>query len=363
MNNVYDSIKVKSDSGNYEVAFFKSLQDLNNFSKLPENYLVICDKNIFNKYELAILAVFNSPMYIIDSNESAKTLDGVQLFSKWLIENSAHKKTTIVAIGGGVIQDIATFTSHIFYRGVDLVFIPTTLLSQADSCIGAKCGINILPYKNQLGVFHSPKLVIIVEEFLLTLAELDIISGFGEILKLSVTGPNQFFINLSEYLDQYKFSCKEILPIIKLSLLAKLVIIEEDEFESDLRRVLNYGHSFGHSLESLTKNQVPHGHAVLFGMDLINYLGVKWGITSKSYYEKFNDLLVNHFSSFKLPQNINAEILVSGLRNDKKAEKTFINFAVPINIGEIVIHKVLLNSDLIKLVDEYLSEKSVFRAS
>ena len=363
MSNTYDSLKVKSDSGNYEVAFFRTLEELKKFSNLPEHYLVICDKNIFIKYESSIVSAFNSPFYIIDSNESAKTLDGVQLFSKWLIENGAHKKTTIVAIGGGVVQDIATFTSHIFYRGIDLIFIPTTLLSQADSCIGAKCGINILPFKNQLGVFHSPKLVMIVEEFLLTLTETDIISGFGEILKLSVTGPNHFFHTLLEYLEENKFSCKEILPIIKSSLSAKLAIIEEDEFELDLRRILNYGHSFGHSLESSTKNQVPHGHAVLFGMDIINYLGVKWGITSESYYEKFTESLSKYFSSFRVPKNITAEILVSGLRNDKKAEKTFINFAVPINIGEIIIQKVPLNSDLIKLVDEYMNEKSVFRAS
>jgi 3-dehydroquinate synthase len=363
MNNNYDSLTVNSDSGNYEVVFYKSLHDLDRFSQLPENYLVICDKNVFIKYKSIFVSVFNGPFYIVDSIESAKTLDGVQLFSKWLIENNAHKKTTIVAIGGGVIQDIATFTSHIFYRGIDLLFIPTTLLSQADSCIGAKCGINILPYKNQLGVFHSPKLVIIIEEFLLTLTELDIISGFGEILKLSVTGPNHFFLALLEYLEVHKFSCKEILPIIRSSLLAKLAIIEEDEFELDLRRILNYGHSFGHSLESLTKNQIPHGHAVLFGMDIINYLGFKWGITSKSYYENFTSSLSKYFGGFRLPKNINSEILVSGLRNDKKAEKTFINFAIPVKVGEIVIHRAPLNSDLIKLVDEYLNEKSVFRAS
>jgi 3-dehydroquinate synthetase len=98
-------------------------------------------------------------------------------------------------------------------------------------------------------------------------------------------------------------------------------------------------------------------------MDIINYLGVKWGITSESYYEKFTELLSKYFSNFRVPNNITAEILVSGLRNDKKAEKTFINFAVPINIGEIIIQKIPLNSDLIKLVDEYMNEKSVFRTS
>lgn len=359
----FDSITVKSGAGNYEVLFYKSFSDLVDLPILHENYIIICDENIYEKYKLKINSIFNKPIYIVKSSESAKTLEGIQLFSEWLVQNSVSKRTKLIAIGGGVIQDIATFTAHIFYRGIDLVFFPTTLLSQSDSCIGAKCGINLLHYKNQLGVFHSPESVFIVEEFLSSLPEPDFVSGFGEILKLSVTGPNQFFTQLVDYLQNNRFSRDKILPIIKLSLLSKLLIIEEDEYESDLRRVLNYGHSFGHSLESLANNLVSHGHAVLFGMDIINYLGFNWGITSKSYYEKFKNILIDHFSEFTLPTNINAEKLISGLKNDKKTDGSFINFAIPVDFGEIIIRKVEIDSNLLNQVNEYLSGNSVFRTA
>lgn len=361
MNNSKNSIIVKSSAGNYEVMFSKTIEDIFQNYAVPQNHIVICDKNIYEKYGLVLNQSCIGEYYLVEANEKEKTLDGIQRFCNWLIEKNVNKKTTIIAIGGGVVQDIATFTSHIYYRGVDLVFMPTTLLSQADSCIGAKCGINIPPFKNQLGVFHSPKKVLIVEEFLTSLPKKDVISGFGEILKLSVTGPNHFYSELCDYLAKFNFNCNGLLPIIQSSLLAKLFVIEEDEFEKDLRRILNYGHSFGHALESLTKNQVSHGLAVLFGMDLINFLGYEWGITNEKFYQDFQKTLYTYFSEFKIPANIDAEMLVLALKNDKKADDGFINFAIPIKTGKIIIHRKVIDSELIKLVQEYIDEKSAFR--
>jgi len=279
-----------------------------------------------------------------------------------MVENKASKSSVILAIGGGFIQDLSTFVSHIFHRGIKWIFIPTTLLSQSDSCIGSKCGINVMHYKNQVGVFHAPVAIFIIEEFLETLSSIEKVSGLGEILKLSLTGENQFY---SDFKNIVKNGSKlqNFLPLISQSLKAKKAIIEIDEYESNLRRVLNYGHSFGHALEAISNYKIPHGIAVLLGIDIINYLGTTWGITDVSYYLDIQKVIKNILKI----ESINIEIpkfetieLIEALKKDKKILNNRINFAVLKCPGYIEIISKEIDEQLFETVEEYLELSELF---
>ena len=355
---------IQSLQGAYDVTFFDSLEFLQDSSQKPTgDYYVIIDKIVKDLYGKKLEPLLKYPSYEIEATENSKTLTGVSDFSSWLISQGATKSSTILAIGGGIIQDIATFTAHIYKRGINWEYLPTTLLSQSDSCIGAKCGINLMPYKNQIGVMHSPKRVWIVSEFLTTLDKQVFVSGYGEILKLSLTPPANFYEEFCQHLDQYGFAPNAVLPILRKSLMAKQQIIEVDEYESDLRRILNYGHSFGHALESISKNNVNHGLAVVFGIDLINYLAYTWGVLSEKVFKEIRNTISTYFPTDFLPADITAEKLVSTLKTDKKVSSGKINFAVLNTNFKLVIMPKSIDDELEKSVRRYLQHETIFTSS
>ncbi len=359
-----NEIVIKSGQGDYSVTFLKNVKEISkSLAKTEEKYFLICDENIWNISGDLLSEIPTKSRILLEANEETKTIQGATKVLEWLSVNGATKTSQILAIGGGVIQDIATFVSHIYYRGIKWHFVPTTLLSQADSSIGAKCGINFLSHKNQLGVIHSPSSILVVEEFLESLALEEFQGGFGEIYKLSVTGPGQFYERFKEKLRTTGITPSESLELVQASLEAKKFIIEEDEYEKDLRRILNYGHSFGHALESLTKNEVTHGFGVLFGMDLINFLGTKWGITKKEFYLEFKALIAEHFPTYIIREKISASGLISEVAKDKKMQNGVMNFAVVYKPGDIRIVEKKLDEQLKNLVEEYLENEAIFRAS
>jgi 3-dehydroquinate synthase len=343
---------IKSVNGDYEVKFLSIADIVSNISSQDEHYLVV-DKNVY-----PILKQYNDlnngRIFLIDALEENKNLSKVWEICAWLASENATKKAVLVGIGGGIVQDLTTFSAHIYFRGIDWVNIPTTLLSQADSCIGSKCALNLSGHKNQIGVIHTPRQILISTDFLSTLPRSEIESGFGEIAKLSVTGPNSFFEEFSKYLQENQKNLSEIGHLIRLSLLAKRAIIEEDEYESNLRRILNYGHTFGHAIESLTQTRVVHGDAVVMGMQIINQLGSIWGITSNQFMNNFDRHLYKYFSGLRLP-DISSKQFMSEISRDKKVQSKVIHLAIPANIGviEIVPRKIDANleADIQKAID------------
>ena len=359
-----NKITIKSQQGDYPVHFFREISELEQILETSEDELfVIADTNVWKIFNDSLIKINFSNLLLLDANEETKTMNGVTSILSWLSQNKATKSSVILAIGGGVIQDLATFTSHIYFRGIKWRYVPTTLLSQADSCIGAKCGINLLSHKNQIGVLHSPSEVYVVEQFLRKLPVEELRGGFGEIYKLSVTGPGYFFDTFKESLIRNGISTNNIIDLIRLSLVSKKYIIEEDEYEKNLRRILNYGHSFGHALESVSKNTVTHGYGVLFGMDLINFLGVKWSVTPKDFYIEFKALIETSFPDYRILANITAEDLIKEVAKDKKILKGKMNFAVLKSPGNLVIVEKDLDETLLANVKDYLLNESIFRAS
>lgn len=352
---------IKSGQGDYNVYFFNELSDfLESITFEKADYFVLIDQKVLEIYQDRLRSIKDYPTYTISAIEESKTLQQVSDLSYWLAENGATKSSKILAIGGGIIQDIATFTSHIYKRGISWEYLPTTLLSQSDSCIGAKCGINLMPNKNQLGVMHSPNRVWIVSEFLKSLETKVFCSGYGEILKLSLTQPHQFYGTFKEVIATQGFDIESSFHLTQLSLKAKQAVIEEDEYEKDLRRILNYGHSFGHALESVTHNSVDHGFAVLFGIDIINFLSVKWGYLETKDREDIRKTISDNFTTNFLPRKITADELINAIKSDKKVSGGKMHFAILNQNCKLQIIAVPIDEKLKSEVEEYLSNDSIF---
>ena len=354
-------LRIRSRQGDYPVDFSTSVAEVvDQLLQIPEA-LVVCDANIAKLYAQQLGPLLaERPTRFVTANEEAKSLTGVGELAEWLIEHGAVRSTTVIAIGGGCVQDLVSFTTHIYFRGIKWVFVPTTVLSQSDSCIGAKSGINILPYKNQLGAMHSPRHIFISTEFLETLPDIEIASGYGEIVKLSVTSSRHFLGALQDGLADGGLRNPHLLSLTRASLAAKQEIIEEDEYESDLRRVLNYGHTFGHALEALAGHGVPHGLAVLWGIDIINRLGVLWNITDPEVADALAELISMHFA-YELPIDPSVEDLLAMVGRDKKVSEGRIHFALLVRPGEFVIEPRAIDQILAEQLSTVLNESRVFR--
>lgn len=358
-----EPLLISSLQGDYPVTFHPRVADgLEDFAELRDAYVVV-DRNVLELHRDSIAPLTEKfPTFVVEADEQAKSLSGVGILVDWLIVQRAVRSSTLIAIGGGCIQDLVSFTAHIYYRGIDWVFMPTTVLSQADSCIGAKSGINVLPLKNQLGVLHSPRHIRICEEFLETLPETEIASGYGEIVKLSVTSSRHFLDQLESSLAEGGLRNRHLLNLERAALAAKQEVIEQDEYETDLRRVLNYGHSFGHALEVLANHRIPHGLAVLWGIDVVNALGVIWGVTPEALARRIQVLISSNFD-YVLTMRPQAEQLVDMLRRDKKFADGLMNFAVLRNVGDLRIEPRPLDQHLVDEVRNVLAQRRVFAGS
>ncbi|SOX53587.1 3-dehydroquinate synthase, partial [Mycobacterium ahvazicum] len=356
-----DRMIIKSEQGDYPVDFVGDVTQVAALVDAGPETFVIIDEVLIEIYGEALNGLLQYPTYRATADEETKTLTGVGHFIDWLLENKATRSARIVAIGGGVIQDVATFAAHVYYRGVSWTNVPTTLLSQADSCIGAKSSINVLPLKNQLGVFHSPSHVVICSEFLASLPQVELDSGYGEIYKLALTNDGAFFGDLVEALQDGGHRNPRLLEMIRKSLESKRLVIEQDEHESDLRRVLNYGHSFGHALEALTHNEVPHGIAVMWGMDLINFLGMRWGLTNPQTAARVRTALAAN-TDYTISAIPSAQELVDTLKRDKKVRNGVMYFSILHDEGDLRIVAKPLDEALVAEVAEYLDDEPLFAA-
>jgi 3-dehydroquinate synthase len=357
------SLLIHSEQDDYQVDFINDLKDIiDRLLTIPKSVLLI-DRNVANLYQSALYPLLSSiPTLILDATEEEKTLVGVQKILDFLQKCNCVKQSNVIAIGGGIIQDLTAFSCHLYYRGLKWTFVPTTLLSMTDSCIGAKCGINLNTFKNQLGVFHAPAQIFISPQFLNTLSDLDVQSGYGEILKLLLTGSSNLFKELETNLDNAKsFREANVTQLIYESLKVKKQIIEIDEYETDLRRILNYGHTFGHSLETITQYEIPHGIAVAWGIDVVNYISVRLGILEQETYSHIHKFIEKHFS-FSCVSSFSADEIINGTKRDKKVSNDRLNLVVLKEIGELTITPISFDNFLTEVVEEYIKESHVIRS-
>lgn len=357
-----ESFEVKSAQRTYPVEFSDTVEGIVEKLQQIKNPVFIIDKNIYRLYRIQLdNAVKNNPILQIEATEDAKTFEGVGAVINWFSEKKVTKGNHVIAIGGGIIQDIATFSTCVFFRGLPWTLVPTTLLSMSDSCIGAKCGISLNNIKNQLGVFNSPYAVLITPAFLSTLAPIDVKSGYGEILKLYLTAGYFKFLELDQELDQSKtLLSAQTGKHIAESLIIKKKVIEADEYEVHLRMILNYGHTFGHALEANTHHFVPHGLGVVWGIDFENFISQRSGWLEPEKYAKINRFIQQHLS-FENTKAVTADGLLDASRRDKKmTSASEINMIYFTDRDELEIKKTKLDDKFKVLLVEYLEKHDVF---
>jgi len=310
---------IKSHSGSYEVDFDNTLVESGRICDLGTHYII--DKNVFPLLgETFYQKMGSKNVILIDATETTKSYRGIEPIITQLISLGLKRDSTLVAIGGGITQDITCFIATTFMRGIRWVFVPTTLLAQADSCIGSKSSINFGEVKNILGSFTPPNVVIISEKFLETLEEKDIKSGIGEIIKLYiVNGKTVSSEEIRKNLTVHLYNTLQI----------KKQYIEEDEFDKGPRNILNYGHCFGHAIESATNFGIPHGIAVTMGMDIANKIALDTGNIDQEMYDTMFKVLITNYQDYKhIPVDSNK--VFSALSKDKKNTGSMVNIILPV---------------------------------
>lgn len=328
---VFDPISITSKNKIYHVLFNNNLTH-DDYRSFGTHFLI--DKNVLSHIDDELP---NS--VIIEATEEQKQYDNIG----WIIEEFLNlrlkKDSHLVVIGGGVTQDIGCWISSVFMRGIEWSFVPTTLLSQADSCIGSKSSINFNNSKNLLGTFYPPTQIIINKRFRNTLLKQDIDSGISEIIKLLI-------------IDNQDLQIKDLDEAIYKALCIKRTYIELDEFDKGPRNILNYGHCFGHAIESTTGYTISHGIAVAMGMDLANMLSDE--LYDQNTFDRYHPMLKNLYHKF-LNVFLDEDLIVQAMNVDKKNTLNFANIIMPLN-GQIIKNK-LENTDEFKNKLKYIIKK------
>lgn len=312
-----ESMVIQSHKGEYHVQFGDGLLD--DVSRLLQgNPHVLVDRNVARLHARAFAPLLALPTTIeIDATEESKSLQNIIPVIERLVADRTRRDHTLVAVGGGIIQDITCFIASTLLRGVEWKFVPTTLLAQADSCIGSKSSINLGAAKNILGTFNPPREIFVCPALLDTLQPRDIRSGIGEILKVhAIDGRESFDRAAADYPAMLEDRAT-LLRYVRAALEVKKRYIESDEFDRGIRNVFNYGHSFGHAIESATDFAVPHGIAVTMGMDIANRISSLRGMVDEAHYRRMHGVLRRNYEALaRTPIGVDA--MLSALIKDKK---------------------------------------------
>lgn len=315
------NFEIQSHKGAYSVEFDNNLFDSDRLETLGTHYII--DKNVFPSLAKKFsLSMRDKHLLLVDATEETKSYKGVEPIINQLLKTNLRRDSKLVAIGGGITQDITCFIANTFMRGISWTFVPTTVLAQADSCIGSKSSINFSSYKNILGSFTPPNSVIISDQFLDTLLDKDIKSGIGEIIKL--------FIIDGKVISPEEITRDNISNYIFQALQIKKKYIEVDEFDKGIRNILNYGHCIGHGIESATDFAIPHGIAITMGMDVVNKFSEINGFIDKKFYGQMHTILFNNYKDF-LNISIDADKVCNALTKDKKNTGSNINIILPVD--------------------------------
>lgn len=314
-------INVKTDGGSYNITLKRNaLKEINTILNVKGKALIVTDSGVPKEY---IEAVSNqleqSIVYTFPQGEKSKNFETYSALLKTLAENNFDRSDCVIAVGGGVTGDMAGFTASTYMRGIKFYNIPTTLLSQVDSSIGGKTAIDFLGYKNLVGAFYQPNAVIIDPEVLKTLPKRQFNNGLCESIKMAATSDKELFKLLEEN------NAEEIIDaVIEKSLLIKKSVVEEDEKETGLRKVLNFGHTIGHAIETVTGlDELYHGECVALGMMYMS---------SGEAKERIKKLLIKN--ALPTEAEIDVTAVYEALHHDKKSVGNGVNAVTVENIGE-----------------------------
>jgi len=308
---------------------------------IGKKLVVITDKNVEkNQWQAFSEALDGSGFeifkYVIDAGEVNKTLDTVKGIYEFLVSQKLDRKASLIALGGGVVGDITGFAAATFLRGINFIQVPTTILSQADSSVGGKVGVDFNGYKNIIGAFYQPKFVYMNVSTLKTLPLREIRAGMAEVVKHGVICDRDFFEYIDYNVDRiFKLNPNVLEYLAKQNCTIKANVVEQDEKEAGLRAILNFGHTIGHAIEAHSNFGLLHGEAISIGMVGAFRLAVKLEMVGEDQMMKLTKLL----AKLGLPTSyheMDAEKILELMYHDKKVKNEKLFFILPKAIGEVV---------------------------
>lgn len=309
--------------------------------KIGQKYAIITDSKVRKLYGNSLLRLIQkngieADIFSFPEGEKSKKIATIEGLADEMINSGFDRKDAIIALGGGVVGDIAGFLSAIYMRGIPYIQIPTTLLAMVDSSVGGKTGVDLEGGKNLIGTFTQPKAVFIDQNHLKTLALKQIKSGMAEVIKYGVIADKKLFSFIEENIEKIlALDEKSINTIISNSVKIKAKVVEEDEKESGKRMILNYGHTYGHAIEKNSGYKLLHGFAISIGMVIANKIAVKKGLLKETDATRIKTLLKNT----GLPIVTVKQPTIQDLMSDKKRQGQFIHLILPTAIGKVVIYK------------------------
>lgn len=346
--------KVKSNGYTIHLGknVFKSLSAFltkNNYS----SYFIVCDENTLIHCLPALITscpeLSTAEIIEIESGESSKSLEFSAHIWQTLLENEADKKTLLLNLGGGVVSDLGGFTASVYKRGVDFINLPTSLLAMADASVGGKTGIDFSQIKNVIGTFTQPKAVFIYPPFLDTLPARHFQNGLAEVYKAALIGDKKLWQTLK--------TIRKTEVLIRRSVDLKNKIVLKDPFDKGIRNILNFGHTFGHALESLllgTPHELLHGEAIVAGMIMESHLAFQKKLLSKDDFFEIVAVLSSHFKTTSLG-HLSFEEVNTLLKNDKKTSRNTLYFSLLSGIGTCKYGIKATEAQVRKAFDYYLT--------
>ncbi len=319
------NVLIPASKGSYNITISSDIakKSIENHSK--NNGFFVVDKNVSALY--ADLMPKNS-VYIYNAFEDNKTLNSVENILKWLLEEKALRDSAIMAIGGGITGDVVGFVSSIFMRGIKVIQMPTTLLSMVDSAVGGKTGVNFCGIKNNIGAFHQPSSVVMDLNFLKTLSDDEFLNGFAEVIKIAAIEDKEFFNYLKDNKNAILDRDVSVMEkVVYTSCKLKAAIVEDDEKEKGRRKLLNFGHTIAHAIETDSNHNIHHGYAVAMGMMYETEFALKNNYADEEVYNSIKEILLDFgYNITYKPKNI--DVFYNAIAKDKKATQKGISLAL-----------------------------------
>ena len=357
-------IDIKLKNNPYKIFFSNNYKDLLNIFKkyLPNRKVFfVSDTNVSKIYLKEIVSLLKKEKFIVESfvfkaGEQSKNINTLLDIYNYALKIGIDRKYTVVALGGGVVGDVSGLFASTYMRGLGFIQIPTSLLAMVDSSIGGKTGIDLKMGKNVVGTFYQPKFVYVNSKFLETLKPEHIKNGMGEVIKYAITFSSKFFKELNTILNKSIINKKAFDKLIYESCKFKAKIVEEDEKErKGVRELLNFGHTFGHALETVTEyKKFLHGEAIVIGMLFVAQLANKIKFCDDITVKKIQEIIGNAGFNGNINLNINANSLLNLMKKDKKSVSKKIRFVLPKQIGEAVSGMEVDDKIILKEIKDFI---------
>lgn len=345
----------------YDIVFTQSFDELwdelKNLGCENRRICIVTDSKVDELYGESVLEILQgkclkASKYAFPRGEESKNLDTVREIYKFLIEEGFDRKDLLLALGGGVVGDTTGYVAATYLRGIDFVQVPTTLLSQADSSIGGKTGVDFDGYKNMVGAFKMPSLVYMNLSVLTTLDDRQFFSGFGEVMKHGLIKDALFYEWLIE--NMYEI-CERDLNVLQEMLIrsctVKKLIVERDPTELGERALLNFGHTIGHAIEKAKNFELFHGECVALGAVAAAYISWKREMLSMEEYYEIRDMFVPFYLPISV-DGIEPEEILRLTKSDKKMESGKIKFVLLKKIGKAVIDNTVTDEEILAAINE-----------